>query len=164
MAVHSKLTTFGEGWENLVLQVVPLPVLVGVFLEDEEARVDPVVVDQRFLLEPLNLQLLVKHDQSVLRAQRYGGERRQAAVLLMPLQQAVQVDVTQAVPVGGQETIPHVGAATQDAVAGVGVVPGIHDANLPVGKAAAEIIEEDFLTMPGGQDEIVETLCGEDAH
>src|SRR6185437_1238183 len=119
--------TGGQFGQDSGFEVGALPVGQGGFFEDEEAGVDPGVADDGLFGEAADAAVGIELDGSVLGAERDGGDGGQAAALLMKGEQRVQVDVSEAISIGGEEAVADVVRAGADAVGGIGFGSGIED-------------------------------------
>ena len=63
-----------EGGHHVGLEVLTFPVVEHRPLEGEEAGVNPVVTDDRLLVELRHLSLRAEPDVAILRTQGYGGQ------------------------------------------------------------------------------------------
>jgi hypothetical protein len=154
----------GEVRQNLRFQAVAVPVRGGFFLEDKEASIDPGVADDGFLCEAFDPSSPVELKRTELRTEGDGGDGGQSAAGVMGVKQGGEIDVAEAISVGGEELIANVIETGEDAIAGIGFGAGVEDFDLPIGKAAIEVVEEHLLAVASSQDEAAEALAGIDTH
>ena len=99
-----------------------------------------------------------------MRVERNRSHRRQSPAGVVEVEQGGKIDVAEAVSIGGEELIADMIEAGQDTVAGIGLVAGIENFDIPVGKATLEVVEKHLLAMAGGEDEAAEALASENLH
>src|SRR5258705_9145596 len=162
--VHVQQAAPRELRQHFLLEVVAVPLLERALLENEEAGVDPVVAHQRLLLELPHAADFIEDHQAVLGAQRHRGERRETPGAFVRAQQRVQVEVAEAVAIGGEEPLAHEFGTALDAVARIGVRAGVDDAHLPVVEALREVVVQHLDAMPAREHEILVTLRRIGAH
>src|SRR6266508_2745759 len=132
--VRHQLPFASQPPEKLALEgAVVVQVIEDLPVEDEETAVDP-IGDDRLLLELRHGALVVKFQQAEVRARVDGGERGDAPVRTMELQQRMQIDVGQPVAVRHAErlVVADVSFDAFDAASGVGVEAGVGKCDAPV--------------------------------
>ncbi len=134
--VRHQLPVGRQSLHRLVLEhgVVTVDVLGDLGLHDEERTVDPAFAGVRLLAE-LDDAVAVEHEVPV---PRRGTDRRQGHELAMTAvkgHERIEVDVGQSVAPRHHEGLPaHVRNQTLDPTAGHGVVAGVDQIDIPVGR------------------------------
>src|SRR5437867_6876944 len=103
-------------------------------------------------------------NRAVLRPQRHGGHCSQTAVSPVCTEEFTKVDITEAIAVGGQESVAHVRFTAPDPIPGVAVFTRVDHLNLPVTEPFSEVVSKHFLTVAGCKNEMCQPLLGEASH
>jgi hypothetical protein len=132
VTVDEQLLSVTERGKDVALEAASGRVLERRSVDDEKARVDQVVREDRLLLELHDLVIGRDVERAELGGERYDADRRRAGVLTMAVQQRAQVDVADAIAVREEELLTHPVEASDYAVAGVGVLSGVDDRYRPI--------------------------------
>ena len=159
-----KGTLAGEVRKNLRLEAVASPVGSDFLVENEEAGVDPGIANDGLLAEAFDLPVLIELERAKLRVERDRSDRSQSPAGVVEVEEGGEVDVAEAVSIGGEELVADMIEAGQDTIAGIGFDAGVEDFDIPVGKATLEVVEKHLLAMAGGEDKAAEALASENLH
>src|SRR6516164_9160332 len=92
--INVELALAGEKRQDFLLEVVPPPLKEGALFKNEETRIDPVIMHERFFLETFYLSGFIEHHMTILRTQRDGRQGCKRSTSLMGLEQGIEIEVT----------------------------------------------------------------------
>ena len=153
-----------EPGKYVALEIVAMPVVEDLRFEYEEARVDPVTFEQRFLAKRAHTPGTIEMQRSVLRHQRDRGDRRQAIVRPMKAEQVVDRNVAETIGVGGHECTIQRFPAFQNTPPRVSLGTRVDAPDSTSQVLAVKIIRYDVLAVTDGKDEIGMPLVHVDLH